>query len=181
MEPRPRANTILVVIFSLLMLVLVGELIYFFYSQYNKLPFNNQNSAVPTLNLSLTPTLTTSRPKNALVGQTDLSFLSNLTKNPNQKLTIKMENDGFVGTIDERQNDFILKIVDGNGNKLEGFVINKQPNSKNPLRYYLVQGNKQTEISSFNDVKVKVGDKIQVIHEENINDDTTSFTLYVYR
>ncbi len=175
---------LLKVVFVILILVTFAELSYYLYilkiESSGKLA-NSQPVSSRELESNLLQaqsTFSTQRPENALLSEDNLLYLSQLVKNPFQKLLLRTETDGYVGGIDEiNDKKFrILKIVDSEGKKIINYVLNKKRGDDR--HFYLVVGDKKTEISIED---LKVNDKISVIDEHEVRENIILVDFYIYR
>ncbi len=125
--------------FVILLLVTLGELGYYVYtlnkSESSTKLANSQtgNRDSESILSQVGTTSSSQRPEDALLSQDTINFLMALKKNPNQKLHLKTETNGFVAGIDETTDKkaYILKIVDNQGKKVMNYVLNKQVEKDN--------------------------------------------------
>ncbi len=165
-------NKILTVLFVILFIVVIGEVGYFFYSSKNqpKTLVSPKNQPIPSPSPSL--------PKNALLTEANIRYLSNITRNKNQKLIIKTETNGFLKEISEYTDKryVLFKIIDEQGTQLMSYLWPKE--KTDDLNFYLVEGDIQTSISMQD---VKVNDKLRVIDVDDVRDHIVTIDVFVYR
>ncbi|MCM8788058.1 MAG: hypothetical protein NC935_08435 [Candidatus Omnitrophica bacterium] len=177
------SNKFLEATFSLLVLIIIGELVYLLFyhskgsppSSYSQLNVNRTQKNNNLIKDSIdSNSIVINLPNDALLSKSNLLALANLTKRAN--LFLRVEFSGIIGGLEDAGDNerLIVKIVDEQGNKIVNYIWSKQ--KADDLNIYRMEGDKKIPIT-INDLKIN--DKILVIDEHDFKDNKISLNVFI--